>query len=318
MDITNIEQELHLKDYVDVLRRRRSVVVIFFVTIVFVVTIGSLIMRPVYQASATLLIDAESPNVLTTYGLVSLESQNYYSYKEYYQSQKEIITSRAIARRIFNEFNLGNTKKYAKAKDPIKAFLKTVNVAPVRDTRLLRLNVENRDPVLAAKIANRMAEVYVERNLYYISRDELMNLLKNEYLKLESRLSEYTRIYKSKHPKIIRLKEEISELVKKIESVKKSAFHYDVVPQDLKEGGMYTLEGLKANNVSIEDPAEVPAIPIRPKKRLNVLLAIIVGFFGGVALAFFFEYLDDTVKSLEDVEKLVKWPFLGCVPIIDL
>ena len=56
--------------------------------------------------------------------------------------------------------------------------------------------------------------------------------------------------------------------------------------------------------------------PVRPKKRLNVLLAIIVGLFGGVGLAFFFEYLDDTVKSAEEVGRIADWPFLGGIPEI--
>lgn len=312
-----MEQELQISDYINVLQRRKSVIIIFFITTVLVVTIGSLIMKPVYRATATLLIDVESPNVLTTSGMVAIEAQNYYTYKEYYQSQKEIITSRVIAREVFNEFNLADTKNYKKAKDPVGEFLKTIKVEPVRDTRLLKLHVNSKDPVLAANIANRIAEMYVRRNLYYISRDEMMNLLKNEYLKLETKLSEYNKTFLAKHPQMIRLKKELRETVKKIEDVKKASFGYDIITKDFQGEGGYTLEGLKANNVSIEDPAEVPIIPIKPKKRLNVLLAVIVGLFGGVGLAFFFEYLDDTVKSVEDTGKLVAWPFLGGVPQID-
>ena len=315
--MANLQQDLHLTDYINVLRRRQNIIITFFITVVVVVTAGSFIMRPVYRATATLLIDTESPDILSASGAVMLESQSYYTYKEYYQSQKEILGSRAIARRVFHEFNLGATKKYARAKDPIKEFLKTIRVEPIRDTRLLKLNVDNRDQNLAAEIANRIAQVYVRRNLYYISRDELMNLLKNEYLKLETKLSEYNKIYKHKHPRMIRLKEEIKETVKRIESVKDSAFDFDITKRSLGEEGGYALEGLKANNVSIEDPAEVPKVPLKPKKRLNVLLAVIVGLFGGVGLAFFFEYLEDTVKSIDDLGKLGEWPFLGAVPAID-
>ncbi|MBL7157874.1 MAG: polysaccharide biosynthesis tyrosine autokinase [Candidatus Omnitrophica bacterium] len=314
MNTLHAEQELHFSDYMNVMRKRRGVVLLFFITTVAVVTIGSLIMKPVYRATATLLIDVESPNVLTSSGMVSLESQNYYTYKEYYQSQKEIITSRGIVSKVFDELGLGNTREYAKSKEPIKDFLKTMKVEPVRDTRLLKLHVENKNPVLAAKIANRIAEIYVKRNLYYISRDESMNLLKNEYLKLEAKLSEYNKIYLDKHPQMIRLKKEIDGLVKEIEGVKSSNFNYGIREAGIQD--QYALEGLKANNVNIEDAAEVPALPVKPKKKLNVLLAIIVGFFGGVGLAFFFEYLDDTVKDVEDIRKLTEWPFLGGIPEI--
>ena len=205
MNSTQFEQDLHIKDYIEVLYRRGGIAILFFMVVVLLVTVGSFLLEPVYRATVTILIDMESPNVLTATGMVALESQNYYSYKEYYQSQREIITSLSIIRKVFDEFSLGDSEDYASAKEPLKAFTKTISVEPVRDTRLVRLHVDNKDPVMAANIANRISKIYVERNLYYISRAELMNLLKNEYLKLEGRLAEYTKIYKHKHPRMIRL-----------------------------------------------------------------------------------------------------------------
>jgi len=312
----NTDSEIHLSDYINILRRRIVVAGTFFIVVVLTVTAASLIMRPIYRATTMLLIDLESPNVLTTSGAVALQSQNYYSYKDYFQSQREIIISRGIVEEVFDEFNLIKTKDYAKAKEPIKDFLKTIKAEPVRDTRLLRLSVDNKDPQKAADIANRIAELYVLRNLYYISRDEIMNLLKNEYLTLEAKLSEYSKIYKSKHPKMVCLNEEIAELVERIEGVKLVEFSYEPENNTFKGNAKYPLQGLKANNVSIQDPANVPVKPDRPKKRINVLLAIMVGLFGGIGIAFFFEYLDDVVRDYDDLQRTVKWPLLGGIPAI--
>lgn len=309
-------QNPSFKDYIDIIKRHMGIIVLFFVTVVAIVTIYSFLAKPVYRATAVLLIDIESPDVLTTSGMVSLDSRNYYTYKEYYQSQIEIIQSRFLAKKVFDEFNLGHLKKYEKAKDPIKTFSKTIKVEPIRDTRLLSLSVDNRDPVLAADIANRIAELYVRRNLYYISRDEMMNLLKNEYLKFESRLSEYSKVYKDKHPAMIRLKEEIADVVKKIEEVKNSTFDFDLLETDFASQGRYPLEGLKPNNVSIQDPAEVPLTPVKPKKRLYIMLSAILGFFGGIGIAFFFEYLDENIKTVDELEKSIDWALLGVVPEI--
>lgn len=313
-----MHEEVHMKDYIDVLRRRRDVVILFFITTVLVVLIGSFIMKPVYRATATLLIDPESPNVLTTTGMVEIQSQNYLSYKEYYQSQVEIITSYALVKKVFDEFGLINMTDYNKAKEPVKKFLKTIKVEPVRDTRLLKLNVDNKDPLLASKIANRIAELYVMRNLYYISKNELMNLLKNEYLKLESKMSDYTKVFKEGHPEMIKLKKEMSEMVDRIEQEKKSTYNYDAIEKYSKSDTEHALSGFKANNISIQDVAEKPIVPLKPKKLLNVVLAIFIGLFGGVGLAFFFEYLDDSAKTAEDVEKATGWPFLGNIPDIGL
>jgi len=318
MDISSIEESLHLKDYIEVLRRRRNAAIAFFVTTVVVVTIGSFIMEPVYRATATLLIDLESQNVLATSNYnVEFGSQNYYAYKEYFQSQIEILTSRPLTRKVFDELNLGSLKDYAKAKDPIDKLLKKITVEPIRDTRLLKLNIDNPDPALAVKIANTWAEEYVKRNLAYISKNESVNLMKNEYLQLENKLAEYSKIYKEGHPEMIRLNQEIADLFKKMEQEKDASLYGSTENISQAAGGQGTLAGLKANNISIIAPAEVPTSPIKPKKRLNVLLAIVFGLFGGVGLAFFFEYLDDTVKGIEDVERLLRWPFLGNVPEID-
>lgn len=312
------EPEIHLNDYLRVIKSRKNVVLTFFSVTVLIVTVGSFLMRPVYRATVTLLVDVESPNVLTATDSVALGAPDYYAYKEYFQSQKEIIKSRSLIRQVFEEFKLGSGGEYLNAKDPIEEFLKTVKVEPVRDTRLFLLYVDNKDPKLAARLANRIAEIYIARNLEYITKSEVMNLLKNEYLKLQTRLSELSKTYKHKHPKTIRLNQEIEQMAARIKEEKERAAGYDLARSSSsaldQETSSSVLSGLKANNITIQGRASVPILPLRPKKRLNMLLAVIVGLFGGTGLAFFFEYLDDTVKGIEDIERLVKWPFLGNVP----
>jgi capsular exopolysaccharide synthesis family protein len=318
MDTPNSQEPAHLKDYLDVLRRRKEAVIIFFLSTVLITTVASFVIEPVYRSTVTLMIDVESPNVLTTSGSVALDSQNYYSYKDYLQTQMEVITSRPIIRAVFGQFDLSASKEYRQAPDPVKKFTKTISVEPLRDTRLIELRVDNKDPKLAAKIANTIAQIYVRRNLAYISKNELLNLLKNEYLKLQSKLSEYAKIYKSEHPEMIKLKQEIAELVGKMEQEKNLISSYGVNPAGDKDVSQDALGGLKANNVSIVEPAEVPVTPVSPKKPLNILLSVLLGSFGGIALAFFLEYLDDTVKEVEEIEKLTRLPILGSVPDIGL
>ena len=76
------------------------------------------------------------------------------------------------------------------------------------------------------------------------------------------------------------------------------------------------LGGLRTSNVSIIDRAEVPKSPVSPKKKQNLILTLIIGLMGGVGLAFVIEYLDDTVKGPEDVERLVGLPSLGVIPFL--
>jgi len=76
------------------------------------------------------------------------------------------------------------------------------------------------------------------------------------------------------------------------------------------------LAGLKTGNISVVDYAQVPKFPASPKKKLNLLLAIIMGITGGIALCFVIEYLDNTVKGADDVERLVGLPSLGIIPLL--
>jgi succinoglycan biosynthesis transport protein ExoP len=87
---------------------------------------------------------------------------------------------------------------------------------------------------------------------------------------------------------------------------------YDGLLQKLKEAGITT--GLRSTNIRVVDPALAPASPSRPQKARNILLAVLVGLVGGIGLALFREYLDNTVKSPDDIEALTGLPSLAVVP----
>jgi capsular exopolysaccharide synthesis family protein len=74
----------------------------------------------------------------------------------------------------------------------------------------------------------------------------------------------------------------------------------------------------ETNNIYKLDSAILPTKPVHPRVKLNILLAVIVGLLGGFGLAFLLEYLDNTMKSQEDVEKYLHIPFLGVIPSIKL
>jgi succinoglycan biosynthesis transport protein ExoP len=87
---------------------------------------------------------------------------------------------------------------------------------------------------------------------------------------------------------------------------------YDGLLQKLKEAGITA--GLRSSNIRVVDPALAPASPSRPQKARNIILAILVGLVGGIGLALLREYLDNTVKSPDDVEALTGLPSLAVVP----
>jgi capsular exopolysaccharide synthesis family protein len=71
---------------------------------------------------------------------------------------------------------------------------------------------------------------------------------------------------------------------------------------------------LRSSNIRVVDPAMVPTTPARPAKAKNILLALLVGLVGGIGLALLREYLDNTVKTPDDIETLARLPSLAVVP----
>ncbi len=68
------------------------------------------------------------------------------------------------------------------------------------------------------------------------------------------------------------------------------------------------------SRVQFTDEAEPSVLPVRPNKPLNILLGVVVGLVVGIGLAFFIEYLDTSVKTIDDVEKALQAPVLGVIP----
>ncbi|MCU0782502.1 MAG: polysaccharide biosynthesis tyrosine autokinase [Verrucomicrobia bacterium] len=66
--------------------------------------------------------------------------------------------------------------------------------------------------------------------------------------------------------------------------------------------------------VEITDRAQPGLRPVRPNKPLNIALGIVIGLVVGVGLAFFIEYLDTSVKTIDDVERSLQSPVLGVIP----
>ena len=73
----------------------------------------------------------------------------------------------------------------------------------------------------------------------------------------------------------------------------------------------------KVDNVQLLDEALEPTSPANPNPKLNMAIAFFIGLMVSLGIAFLLEYLDNTVKSQEDIEKLTGIPVIGIIPFTD-
>jgi len=91
---------------------------------------------------------------------------------------------------------------------------------------------------------------------------------------------------------------------------------YASILERLKQAGVS--QGLAASNIQILDMAEIPQVPFSPNKTRNILLGLILGLTVGIGMAFFFDYLDNSVKSPEVLERSLGIPSLALIPTLSV
>lgn len=104
----------------------------------------------------------------------------------------------------------------------------------------------------------------------------------------------------------------------KVEIQNKKTLLDSLLRRESETGVEARLKGLRTSNIRVVDRARVPVRPSSPNKKRNLILALILGLGGGVGLAFLFDFLDNSVKTSEDVEKYAGLPTLGVVPKFSL
>jgi capsular exopolysaccharide synthesis family protein len=83
-----------------------------------------------------------------------------------------------------------------------------------------------------------------------------------------------------------------------------------------REKELRVVANSRTNNVRVVDRAEVPGAPYTPNHRSDWTYAVLLGLAFGLAIAFGLDYLDDSVKTPDDITRRLKLKFLGLVPIV--
>ena len=298
--------EIDLRDVFNKLMKHRRTILTATGICLVVALIYSFTAQPIFSATTRILVEAKPPKIVKVEDVVL---PDYTDRTNFFNSQVEILKSRAVA-----EIVLGGLAKYepwgrrGKPMDKLKPItrgeiidflIKNVKISPVRMTQVIRIEAEDPDAALAARIANDWARAYV----LFSSQDQQLQ----RRSELEADLAQQLKYVKEKHPVIVGLKNEIAAINAKINEEDKTG-----------KIGKPTVWSNDITNVKVLERADVPLAPSRPRKKLNVMLAIVFGLFLGAGLAFLFEALDQTLKSAADLESFLKLLCLAPVPIHEM
>lgn len=147
---------------------------------------------------------------------------------------------------------------------------------------------------------------------YEISR--IIKSVENEYELAKTNEEDLRWLLERTKTEAVNLKEKFIQYGILKREVDTNRHLYDALLAKIKEQRI--MEKIQPVSVSIIDKAGIPEHPAKPRKKLNLLLALVLGLFGGAGLAFFIEYLDNTIKSPEETEEKLGVPVLGVIPIL--
>src|SRR5271156_7164974 len=174
-------REPHLYDYLLILRKHQWLILSFLLTVVTIVSIATFRMRPVYIASAKIEIDRENSS-----SMLPFQEGDPYGYEmdveNYIETQSKILTSETLALQTIRSSGLGARPEYASPNGPseavaigslenqkrppeLGAFLGSLSVKRVPNSRLMDVSFESTDPQFAARIVNEHIKNFQYQNV---------------------------------------------------------------------------------------------------------------------------------------------------------
>ncbi|MBN1102782.1 MAG: polysaccharide biosynthesis tyrosine autokinase [Deltaproteobacteria bacterium] len=225
----------------------------------------------------------------------------------------------AESRRVEAETRYQQATSLSHSPDMVNSIPEVLNNDLIRQIKAMEVDLYKRISELSEKYGEKHPQmVAIDSELKTLQKRKaqevgrVINSLRSEYrvaLAKENSLKAALEKQKKESLDLNQKAIEYGVLQREAESAKQV---YELLIKRFKETSL--AEEMKTGNIRIIDRAEVPKHPVKPRKGLNILLAVLVGLVAGTGLAFFFEYLDNTIKLPEDIKRHLQVPYLGPVP----
>lgn len=321
------EESFDLSFYFQALRKHWSLILFMFLLGVAGAVLANALIQPRYKATVLMMIDRENSGRIEQISFGSWTSD-----EDYYRTQYKLLESKTLLEKVYRDLNLGEIPEFSAGWKILK---KRLSISPINRSRLVEVTVSSYDKILAAKIANYLAQSFAAQNIknrlsmagevitalesteQSPEQQELLNSLpqvvnsdfikglKSQELAKSSELSHLLGKYTHNHPEVLSLKKQLDSIQQIIDRETKRLL------QSIK----IDLSGqFSANNIRIIDEAIIPERPYMPRKMLNIAIGLAAGLILGIIFSLLAEFLNQTIKSAKEVEDILKLPLLGFIP----
>jgi capsular polysaccharide biosynthesis protein len=290
----NLEGEISLSDIWRTIRRRIWLIVL----IVIISLLGSYLylnqLTPLYKSTATLLVQAPSTS--------SREPQPYPDYtlsERWTQTYAEMIKGEPVLKAV--------SERIIWPKISVDELKENLTIETVRNTLLLKVNFIHESAIYAKKVVDTVSEVFMEQlsELFESNIQTSTKRLEAQLEQLDREIEDLSNQISGSNITKPEMELKKSELSSKIEL-------RSMLYSQYQESKLYESQLLPT--VKIYQEGTLPGSPDNIKKPLTYSIALVLGIFVGVLVAFILEYLDDTIKSEEDIKRLYNLKVLGVIP----
>jgi polysaccharide biosynthesis transport protein len=277
-----------LRSYVRVLRRRKTYIILAVVAVVAGALGLSLVQSKVYEGTASLLLAPRSSESLFD----TTNQQAGQTAAAATATQIELIQSAPVAEEVRKRIGISPA----------------VSISQVGQTQVVHLNARSNKPATAALVANTYAKAYID-----VRRSQALEDLGAAGQQVQGKITDLQKQIDAipvggNPPRALdpALADRRENLINQ-----QSVFRQRLDQIQLEAG-------LNGGGAQLVTPAATPTSPVSPKPVRNALVGLLGGLVLGVALAFLFEQLDDSIKTKDDVDRVLHTiPTLGIIPAVE-
>jgi capsular polysaccharide biosynthesis protein len=275
------EEEIDLREYISVLIKRKGVIIlIFLIAVITAALVSYFALSPVYQSSVVFSIALMDNRPATT---IIAQVENNVPVIKIHEAL-EVINSNLILDEVIKRSDLNISSDQLRTR---------IEVKNLKNTNFIKVSVEADSPEKAKELAENIVKVFIEKNQNKYT--EKIKLIKERIKILEREIAEFEKSI-----------QEIENAIKKIAASKDLSeteryFQTSLLlnsssnERNLYNNLIYQINTLQERLNNCQDfgiisYAQLPVAPIKPNKKLNILIAGVLGLFVGIFVAFFIEF----------------------------